>query len=69
MDPRLLATLAHVRYPTHYVYVYQYDHGGRIHCLKYSHTAIQWSTFDYCDWDMCKEYMIIELPEQLSQLT
>ena len=63
MNPELLNEIAHFRYPTHYAYVYQYGEGGRIHCLKYSKRGIRWESFDYSDWDNCKEYMITDLPD------
>jgi hypothetical protein len=55
--------LAHFRYPTHCSYVFQHCDSGRIHCLKYSTRGIRWETFDYGDWDQCKEYMITDLPD------
>jgi len=57
-------TLAHFQYPTHYVYVFQHCDSGHIHCLKYSkRRGIVWEFFDYSDWDSCKEYMIVDLPD------
>lgn len=55
--------LAHFRYPTHNTYVSQCCDSGRIHCLKYSKRGIIWEYFEYCDWHICKEYMIHDLPD------
>lgn len=62
MSPETIE-LAHFRYPSHYAYVYQHCDSGRIHCLKYSRRGLLWETFDYNEWELCKEYMITELPE------
>lgn len=53
--------LAHFKYPTHYVYVFQHQHTGHIHCLKYNNRKIDWTHYQYEEWEQCKEYMIQEL--------
>lgn len=64
MDPSLLQELAHFRYPRHFAYVYQYGDSGRIHCLKYNTAGyVRWEHFEYTEWDLCKEWMITDLPD------
>ena len=50
--------LAHFKYPTHYAYVFQHQDSGCIHCLKYNSSKLEWTYYNYEEWESCKEHMI-----------
>ena len=50
--------IAHLQYPRHMSYAYQIKDSGHIHCVKYTAQVFEWEYF--ADWDMCKDYMVVE---------
>lgn len=55
--------LAHFRYPTHCIHVSQHCDSGRIHTLKYNLQYVEWQHWEYSEWEVCKEYMIRDMPD------
>jgi hypothetical protein len=57
-----LRFVVHLKYPTHYSYVFQREGSEQFHCIKYNDRKLEW-TF-HSDLDHCKEHMISELSSQ-----
>ena len=58
-----LKTVAHLKYSTHFSFVFQHELSGRFHCIKYGRNGFAWEVFDESDLDLLEEYSSQDLPE------
>jgi len=57
-----LTTVAHLRYPTHWVFVFSHQVSGRTHCIKYNSQCVEWEEFESDESLQLSEYIIRDLP-------